>query len=33
MRDVTIELKALRLHGMAAAWLDLQTQAGAEQLQ
>ena len=33
MRDVTIELKALRLHGMAGAWADLQTQAGAEQLQ
>ena len=33
MRDVASELKALRLHGMAGAWADLQTQAGAEQLQ
>ena len=33
MRDVTVELKALRLHGMAGAWADLQTQAGPEQLQ
>jgi hypothetical protein len=33
MRDVTGELKALRLHGMAGAWVDLQTQAGPEQLQ
>ena len=23
MRDVTTELKALRLHGMAGAWVDL----------
>jgi hypothetical protein len=22
-RDVTVELKALRLHGMAGAWADL----------
>ncbi len=29
MRDVTSELKALRLHGMAGAWLDLQSQSGA----
>jgi DNA replication protein DnaC len=33
MRDVTVELKALRLHGMAGAWADLQTQAGPQQLQ
>lgn len=29
MRDVTSELKALRLHGMAGAWVDLQTQSSA----
>jgi DNA replication protein DnaC len=29
MRDVTSELKALRLHGMAGAWLDLQSQSSA----
>ena len=23
MRDVTVELKGLRLHGMAGAWVDL----------
>ncbi len=23
MRDVTVELKQLRLHGMAGAWADL----------
>ena len=23
MRDVTVELKSLRLHGMAGAWVDL----------
>lgn len=28
MRDVTAELKALRLHGMAAAWADLVAQGG-----
>lgn len=28
MRDVTAELKALRLHGMAGAWVDLQAQRG-----
>jgi DNA replication protein DnaC len=26
MRDVAVELKALRLHGMASAWTDLTTQ-------
>jgi hypothetical protein len=26
MRDLTIELKGLRLHGMASAWSDLLTQ-------
>ena len=29
MRDVTAELKALRLHGMAGAWTDLVTRAAA----
>jgi DNA replication protein DnaC len=28
MRDVTAELKALRLHGMAGAWTDLAAQGG-----
>ena len=28
MRDVTAELKALRLHGMAGAWADLVAQGG-----
>lgn len=28
MRDVTTELKALRLHGMAGAWVDLKAQGG-----
>jgi DNA replication protein DnaC len=28
MRDVTAELKALRLHGMAGAWVDLIAQGG-----
>jgi hypothetical protein len=28
-RDVVGELKALRLHGMAAAWTDLAAQGGA----
>jgi len=28
MRDVTAELKELRLHGMAGAWIDLTTQEG-----
>jgi DNA replication protein DnaC len=28
MRDVTIELKELRLHGMASAWTDLMAQGG-----
>ena len=27
-RDVTVELKALRLHGMAGAWADLVEQGG-----
>ena len=26
MRDVTVELKQLRLHGMAGAWADLAEQ-------
>ena len=26
MRDVTTELKELRLHGMASAWTDLMAQ-------
>lgn len=29
MRDVIVELKALRLHGMAGAWCDLQEQGPA----
>ncbi len=29
MRDVTVELKALRLHGMASAWCDLAEQGAA----
>jgi len=33
MRDVTVELKALRLHGMAAAWCDLQEQGPASGLE
>ena len=32
MRDVTVELKALRLHGMAGAWCDLQEQGPASGL-
>lgn len=28
MRDITTELKALRLHGMAGAWVDLKAQGG-----
>jgi len=28
MRDVTVELKGLRLHGMVGAWVDLVEQAG-----
>lgn len=32
MRDVTIKLKALRLHGMARAWCDLQEQGPASGL-
>jgi DNA replication protein DnaC len=28
MHEMSVELKALRLHGMAAAWLDLKTQGG-----
>ena len=30
MRDLAIELKALRLHGMAAAWAELLSQGAAE---
>jgi DNA replication protein DnaC len=30
MRDLAIELKALRLHGMAAAWADLLSQGEAQ---
>ncbi|STQ90133.1 hypothetical protein EV682_12817 [Iodobacter fluviatilis] len=26
MHEMSVELKALRLHGMAAAWLDLKSQ-------
>ena len=33
MRDVTAELKALRLHGMAGAWVDLVEQGGNTQLE
>lgn len=29
VRDVQVELKALRLHGMASAWGDLMEQGGA----
>lgn len=29
MRDITAELKALRLHGMAGAWVDLKDQGGS----
>lgn len=32
MRDVTVELKALRLHGMASAWCDLAEQGAASGL-
>ncbi|QBC42246.1 IS21-like element helper ATPase IstB [Iodobacter fluviatilis] len=28
MHEMSVELKALRLHGMAAAWLDLKSQGG-----
>lgn len=28
MRDITAELKELRLHGMAGAWADLTSQEG-----
>ena len=28
MRDVIVELKQLRLHGMAGAWADLAEQGG-----
>jgi len=30
MRDLTVELKQLRLHGMAAAWADLLAQGNAQ---
>ena len=30
MRDVAVELKELRLHGMAGAWNELTTQEGQE---
>lgn len=33
MRDVIVELKALRLHGMAGAWCDLQEQGTASGLE
>ena len=29
MRDVTVELKGLRLHGMAGAWVDLVQQGSS----
>ena len=32
MRDVTVELKQLRLHGMAGAWVDLVEQGGHTEL-
>lgn len=32
MRDVTVELKALRLHGMAGAWCDLEEQGASSGL-
>jgi DNA replication protein DnaC len=32
MRDVAVELKSLRLHGMAEAWTDLQSQGSATSL-
>lgn len=32
MREVTVELKALRLHGMAGAWRDLAEQGAASGL-
>ena len=31
-RDVSVELKALRLHGMAGAWADLVEQGGSGSL-
>ena len=33
MRDVIVELKGLRLHGMASAWCDLQEQGPASGLE
>ena len=30
MRDIIVELKALRLHGMAATWADLIEQNSGE---
>ena len=30
MRDISTELKELRLHGMAGAWDDLTTQEGGQ---
>ena len=32
MRDVMVELKQLRLHGMAAAWADLVDQGSSDGL-
>ena len=32
MRDVTVELKQLRLHGMAGAWVDLVEQGSHTEL-
>jgi hypothetical protein len=32
MRDVTVELKALRLHGMPSVWCDLAEQGAASGL-
>ena len=33
MRDVTLELKQLRLYGMAGAWIDLAEQGGPASLE
>ena len=32
MRDIDVELKALRLHGMASAWADLVAQGSLASL-
>ena len=33
VRDVQVELKALRLHGMASAWSDLMGQGGGASIE